>query len=309
MQGSSIIRSADDAYIVHAYMRSRDAVRQLQRNANLLQRLNGPQVDIWWRYPGPFLAHNEERLWRHVQHLVTVEYDQTTGISTLKVQGFTPEDARTVADHLLRDAEALINRLSERAQGDAIHAAEREVELGAARARAAQARVTEFRTRESMVDPGRISTAALEVIARLALEMAQTNAQLAETEKASPQSPSIATLRTRIAALDNQILHERQQLAGSDSSLAPRIAAYERLMLEREFAERTFASALTSLEVARVDAQRQRLFLERISNPHPPDYAQYPYRLLGTLGVLAICLALWSIGRRLMDDTRAHAGM
>jgi capsular polysaccharide transport system permease protein len=309
VQGSSIVRSADDAFAVHAYMRSRDAVRALVVHAGLLERLNRPEADFFWRYPGAIFAGNQERLWRHFQSLLTVDYDHSTGISTLKVQAFRPEDARDLAEALLNDSEVLINRMSERAQGDAIQAAEREVQTSRAKALEAQERVTAFRNRVGMVDPGRVSTAALETIARLALEMAQTNAQAAELEKASPQSPQMASLHTRIAALDNQILLERQRLAGSDNSLAPIIASYDRLMLEREFAERTFTSALTSLETARLDAQHQRLFLERISSPQLPDYAKYPSRLLGIFVVFAIAYALYSILSRLAADTRAHAGM
>jgi capsular polysaccharide transport system permease protein len=309
VQGSSIVRSAEDAFAVHAYMRSRDAVRTLVRNARLLERLDRPEADFLWRYPGPFFPHSEERLWKWFQSLLAVDYDHGTGISTLRVQAFRPEDAQALAEALMSDSEALINRLTARAQVDAVRLAERDVETSRARAFEAQERVTAFRKQAGMVDPGLMSKSALETISRLALEMAQTNAQLAELEKASPQSPQAMGLRTRIAALDNQILLERQRLAGSETSLAPLIATYERLTLEREFAERTFTSALASLEVARLDAQRQRLFLERISTPQVTDYAKYPYRWLGILAVFAIVYAAYAIVRRLVADTRAHAGM
>jgi capsular polysaccharide transport system permease protein len=89
--------------------------------------------------------------------------------------------------------------------------------------------------------------------------------------------------------------------------MAPRIAEYERLMLEREFAERTFVSALNSLEAARVDAQRQRLYLERISSPNVPDYAAYPYRLIFILGTLLLSGTAYHIVRAFVLDTLAHA--
>lgn len=307
VQGSSIVRSADDAHIVQAYIGSRDAVRKLVADINLLDMLNRPQFDVLWRYPGFLFAHNEERLWKHVQSLVSADYDQTTGISTLRVQAFWPGDAKRISDALLGESEVLINRLSERAQADAIRTAREEVETSRKRVLEAQERLTAFRNRESIVDPTRVSTSALETISRLALETAQTNAQLAELQQASPQSPQSNTLKLRIAALEEQIVKERRLLAGSDNSLALLLAEYERLVLEREFGERTFASALSALEVARVDAQRQRLFLEKISNPIAPDYAKYPYRLLGMLMVFAVAFMLYGIGRRFVADMRSHA--
>ncbi len=125
--------------------------------------------------------------------------------------------------------------------------------------------------------------------------------------KSSPQNPQVLSLRLRIAALEDQITKERLHLAGSDSSMAPRIAEYEKLILQREFAERTFVSALNSLETARVDAQRQRVYLERISSPAMPDYAAYPYRLTFIVATFLLSGMVYRIARALVLDTLAHA--
>lgn len=306
VQGSTIIRSADDAFIVQAYLASRDVVRKLVETADLRTRLARPEADFLWRYPSPFLPHNEERLHRHMQRMVTVDYDFSTGITTLKVQAFRPDDAKALAEEMLVASEALINRLSDRARTNAVAAAELEVERARERAREVQARVTAYRNEIGMIDPGRVSASALETITRLSLEAAQTSAQIAEIEKSSPQSTQIVTLQHRTGALDAQIRKEQARLAGSSVSLAPSIAEYERLMLEREFAERTFASALSGLEAARLDTERQRLFLERISSPVAPDYPQYPMRFVSVLGVLLISGAIFGIGRMLARNAREH---
>jgi capsular polysaccharide transport system permease protein len=107
--------------------------------------------------------------------------------------------------------------------------------------------------------------------------------------------------------LEDQINKERRQLAGGEASMAPRIAEYKRLMLEREFAERTFMSALNTVEAAQVNVLRQRLYLERISSPAVPDYAAYPYRLAYILAVFILCGTLYRILRALVLDTLAHA--
>ena len=308
VQGSSVVRSSDDAYITHAYIRSRDATRKLAADHALLSYLTRPEADVVWWYPGLLRSDSGERLWRHFQSLVDLDYDSTTGITTLSVQAFRPEDARAIAEALLVESEALINGLSERAHTEAIEMASREVDVTRERARQALERITEFRRRTAMIDPGRVSQAALETITRLALEVANTNAELTELRRTSPDSPQANALKTRIAALEAQIQKERVALAGTDGSLAPLIAEYERLMLEREFAERSFASAQAALDLARVEADRQRLFLERISAPALPDYPERPWRLLGIVAVFALAQLTYAIGRRLLDDTRAHAG-
>ncbi|MGD9804204.1 MAG: capsule biosynthesis protein [Hyphomicrobiaceae bacterium] len=276
VQGSTIVRSSDDAFIVQAYLASRDIVRTLVDTAELGARLARPEADFFWRYPSPFFAHNEERLFKHMQSLASVEYDFSTGIMTLRVQAFRPEDSKAIAEAMLVASEGLINRLSDRAQTNAISAAEQEVEQSRARAREVQTKITHYRNTIGMIDPGRVSAAALETIARLALESAQTSAQIAEIEKSSPQSTQIAALRHRKAALDDQILREQARLAGSGTSLAPMIAEYERLTLERSFAERTAVGYGTAEAVSRAHFKSIGAGLPAISETIAWDYCDFP---------------------------------
>ena len=307
VQGTGVVRSADDAYIVRAYMKSRDALRNLKANTELLTYLSRPEADFWWRYPGFLVSPSDEKLWKHFLSFVDIDYDSTTGITKLSVQGFRPEDAKILAEALIKDSERLINRMSTRAQRDAVLMAERELERSRELARAALQHVTDFRSKNGMIDPTKVSSSALATITRLALEIAQSKAQLAELEDTSPDSPQASGLRLRIEAFESQVRDERSALAGADTSLAPLIAEYDRLILEREFAEREFVSAQNILALARVDAERQRLFLELVSMPVLTDYPEYPWRLLNILIVFVISYIICSIVRRLLDDVRAHA--
>ncbi|MEZ5817634.1 MAG: hypothetical protein R3D44_11160 [Hyphomicrobiaceae bacterium] len=308
VQGSAIVRSSDDAYVVHAYMESRDAVRKLAQTMDLGAVLKKANWDVAWWFPGPFYPRTEEGRWRHFQRFLTLKYDTTTGISTLRVQAFSPEDAQAIARNLLANSEALINRLSNRATREAINTAQKEVERNRQLARASVARVTEFRRRNALIDPGRVSQEALKTISELAVLIARTNAELLELQRASPNSPQAASLKLRITATENQIKKEREALAGADTSLAPLLAEYEGLVLEREFAEKSFASAQSALDLARVEGERQRLFLEQISAPSLPDFAVYPYRIVGIIVVFVALHLLFNIFSRLLRDTRSHAG-
>jgi len=307
VQGNSFTRATDDSYVVNAYVLSRDSLRRLASEADLAAILGRASFDPLWRYPG-LRRQNEESRYKHLKSLFDVRFDHTTGVSTLRVQAFDPEDARLMSEVLLRNAEQLINRLSERAQSDTLQTAREELELARQGALEAQRQLTEFRVQNAVVDPGKVAAAAQEVIGRLALERAQTSAQIIEVRQASPQSPQIDPLRLRIEALDGQIKKESEALAGASVSLAQQIATYESLMLEREFAERTFAAANATLEIARSDAQRQRLYLEHISGPSRPDTAAYPSRLVALVVVFLVLGALYTVVRWLIEDTMDHAG-
>ena len=59
---------------------------------------------------------------------VTVEIDSTSGVSTLQVKAYRPEDAQRIAQALLGFSEQLVNTLNERARHDALSVFQREVD-------------------------------------------------------------------------------------------------------------------------------------------------------------------------------------
>ena len=307
VQGTSVIRSVDDGYAVTAYMLSRDALQQLVAHDGFRQMIARSGWDVLWRYPAPFMKDTNERLFQFFKKFASLSYDQTTGIITLRAQGFRPEDAQRLTAALVKHSEALVNTMNDRAEQDAIRVAAHEVDAAKEGAYAAADKMTAFRDREKTIDPMLASQSVLKNISELALVAAQSNAQLAEILTTSPQNPQISPLKAKIASINKQIMQERQQLAGPDGSLAPSIAEYDKLLLNQQFAERMFASALTSLESARVEALRQRAFLEEITQPNLPDHPAYPHKMLSILGMLIVMSMIYRIGRVFVADTAEHA--
>ena len=97
-----------------------------------------------------------------------------------------------------------------------------------------------------------------------------------------------------------------EKITGGDNSLASKAAEYERLALEREFADKQLAGALASLELARNEAQRQQLYLETIAKPSRPDGPLYPRRLRGVLTTFVLGLVAWGILSMLLAGVREH---
>lgn len=306
LQSSGVTRSTDDGYIVREFLESRDAMAWLEKTSRLRAAYGEPKWDFIWRFPNPFMSNTEEGLYRQYERMVSASFDSSTGVNTLKVQAFTPADARHQTAALLDAAEALVNRLNERARRDAIGLADAEAERMRQRTLAAQAALTAFRERERLVDPGQATLAVLETIAKLSQEAAQVSVELGQLEKASPNGPQIGSLRGRRAALEAQIAIERQRLAGDAQSIAPKIAEYERLMLEREFAEKALMAAMTSVELARVEVLRQQIYLERVAAPGQPDYPAYPLRAVWCLATLAAGFMAWRMWRILAGDALRH---
>lgn len=307
IQTTGVARPADEAQAVNAFLLSRDAMRMLEEQVNLRETLGHSDIDLLWRFPGltPWRT-DDEALYQSYLDLLDVHYDTSTGITSLTVEAFRPDDAVKMAQVLLDGSEKLVNRLNERARTDMIRSAEEEARASKERSTQARQKLTDFRDREAVIDPTKVSQSVLETVGKLAYDLAQTQAQLAQLQRSSPQSPQINALRNRISALDAQIARERTQFGGSAKALAPRIAEYERLILEREFADQVLASALHSLEIARLDAQRQELYLERIVQPTATDYPAAPKRMLMILLILGLAVGTYTIIRTVINNARAH---
>ena len=295
LQSTGFVRAQDDSYAVMTYIRSRAAVDDLVRDDGLKDIFSRPEADALARFPPFWSSGSNEELFRHYLSFVSVSTDSGSGITSLETRAFRAEDARALAGALLKHAEDLVNRLNERARQDAIRYATIEVADGEKRLSDIQDRITDFRNHEVMIDPGRQSTAALDLIAKLTADASRDRAQLEELQKQAPQSPQIPALRARIAATESEASAQRAKVVGSNASIAPRISRYEGLLLERELATRMLASAATSLENAKLDAQRQQLYLERIVEPGAPDFPLYPKAIYNVLLVFGVALAIWCI--------------
>jgi capsular polysaccharide transport system permease protein len=158
-----------------------------------------------------------------------------------------------------------------------------------------------------MIDPKTASTGPLELLGQLNSAEANAKAQLAEILKNSPNSPQIPLVRTRIASLEKLIADERAKITGDNNSVVTALTEYERLATDRELAEKTLASAFISLEAARLEAQRQQIFLETIAQPNLADYPLYPKSLASFALVFGVCLIAYGIAWLLIASVREHA--
>jgi capsular polysaccharide transport system permease protein len=308
LQSSGLTRASDDTAAVQDFMMTRDAVRKLEKHNDLRSVLSRHEGDFVSRFPGlMFWRHDFEKLYRSYEHFVSVETDSTTGVTTLSVEAYRPEDSHMLATALLAYAEQLVNELNERARRDALDLASREVDRAEQRIAQIQDELTAYRVKQKMLDPKTASSGVLELISQMSAAQATARAQLGELLKNSPNSPQIPLVKTRIDSLDKLIAEERAKLSGQSDSVVAALTEYERLTLDRELAEKQLASAFTSLEAARIEAQRQQLYLETIAQPNLADYPLYPRRVVSFAVVVVSCLIVYGIAWLLVASAREHA--
>jgi capsular polysaccharide transport system permease protein len=307
LQSAGLGRAVDDTAVVEDFIMSRDAVRKLEQQNDLRGVFGRPEGDFVTRFPGILMRADFEALFRRYDHFVSVETDNTSGVTALRVKAYRPEDAQTITKALLGYSEQLVNELNDRARRDALDTASREVARAEQQISRIQGDLTAYRVQQKMLDPKSASTGVLELIGQMNAALATARTQLGELLKNSPNSPQIPLVKTRIASLDQLIAEERAKLSGETNSVVTTVTEYERLSLDRELAEKALASAFTSLEAARLEAQRQQLYIETIAQPNLADYPLYPKRVLSFTMVLVSCLLAYGIAWLLVMSAREHA--
>jgi capsular polysaccharide transport system permease protein len=307
LQSTGFVRAQDDSYAITEFIKSRDAAARLVEKHQLREMFARPEADMISRFPRFWTDNTQEALFRHYLDFIKVQTDSASGISTLEVRAFRAADARSIALALLEEAEQLVNRLNSRARRDAILAAQGEIDIAERHYAEVQQQLTEFRNREAMIDPDKQAASILDLISRLSLEAVEKRARIFEIERQAPSSPQIPALKASILAVEDQIARERNRVAGGKTSIAPRLSDYESLLLQRELASRRISSATASLETARLDAQQQQLYIERIVEPHLPDHPRYPRSLFWIAMTFAIALSAYFIICALSRYLQDHA--
>lgn len=302
-----ISRAADDTYAIQNFMQSRDAVRQLEERLPLRAMFSRPGADFIAKFPHFWRGDSFEMLYEYFKQHVTVLQDQSTGVSSLQIVVFSPEDAQAIAKALLALGEERANRMNTRAERDTVDNAWSEVNRAEAKVVAAQADLTAFRNHEMLIDPSQNSLAMLDTISKLSGDLAQTSIQIGQTVSGSPSNPAISSLQARAAALQRGIATEQGKMAGNDSALAGKVSAYERLTLLRDFADKSLANALNALESARREARRQKIYVETIVEPNLPDQDTEPQRARSVLTVFAMSVAVFAMGWILLAGAKEHA--
>ena len=306
LKGAGFSRAQDDSYTVHDYVLSRDALKEINDKLGVGKAFSSSQVDLFSRFGGLDFDLSFEALHRYYQKKVEMLQDSASSISTLTVRAYTAQDAVGINQKLLELSEALVNRMNERGRQDLIRSAALEVSNAEAKAKAAGLALSAYRTAKGVVDPERQATAQLQQIAKLQDELIATKTQLAQLKAFTPQNPQIPAMQLRAKTLQGEMDIETGKVTGSGRSLSNKAADYQRLALEREFADKQLGSALASLELARNEAQRKQVYIERIVQPSLPDLAMEPRRLRSILATFVLGLVAWGILSMLLAGVREH---
>ncbi|WP_322894899.1 MULTISPECIES: capsule biosynthesis protein [unclassified Yoonia] len=287
-QGTSMA-TQQDSIAVQSYLASREAMLRLDNDHGFKAHFSDPSIDPIQRLAPD--ATNEEAFKLFKNH-VTISYDPTEGLIRMEVVAASPQKAYDFSQALISYAEEQVDQLTSRLRSDQMEGAQRSYE--AAEERRAEALATWLAIQQDVqqINPVAETNTRLGQIASLEADRQRLQLVLqSRLNVARPSDLQVEALRDQITNIDNLIVTLREELVGTggdQASLAAR--STELLTAEENYTFQTVMvqQALTQMETARIEANRQVRYLSESVRPVVPDQASYPRAFENTILALLI---------------------
>lgn len=299
--------AAHDSLAVRDYVLSRDMLSRLDREHGFIAHFKDSQRDVLSRLR---VTASFEESFDYFGHKVYADFDQVSGSITLRVRAFSADKAREFAQSVLSYGEEMVNKLSERERRDRTAYAEGDLRRAEARLVDARKAVVALQQKHGDISPLETATAAMEIRTQLEGELAKARAELMQLKSFMKEdAPQVLAANEKVKSLSAQVAGESRRLVDPKQSkgLNASLADFEAAMVEKEFAQKSYESALANLELARADAARQHRYLAVIAEPSKPDESTYPHRLRSVITAFFLSFLLLGVGSLLTAAVREHA--
>jgi capsular polysaccharide transport system permease protein len=293
--------SSTDTDILFEYLQSQKLVNEMDIEINLRERWSRPAYDpIFALAPETSI----EDLVNYWGHMVRVSYGTGAGLIEVEVRAFEANDATAIAEALFAKSSEMINDLSAIAREDGIRYTNNELTAAEHRLRNARESLTRFRNINQIVDPELDMRSQAGLLGKLQEQKASSLIELDLLSKtAGTGDPRVEQAERRLEVIEQRISQERLKLGGSGQlpqgekqSFADIISEYERLVVDREFAQEAYISARAAHDSALSEARRKSRYLAAYMEPTQAQSAVYPERLTLQLVISLFLFLVWGIG-------------
>lgn len=302
------INTNQDTYISANYIASGAVLAELQAEFDLKAIYGRPTLDVFHRLPSDATKEEIDDYWLGVGSAMV---DPVSGVVSVGVRAFTPEEATALLTRTIELTEAKLNALHRLyLQSDADMAAAR-AEQAAERLAGAREDIKAFREEHRMLDTALGARSTFQVLSDLREQRIQTRAQLAvKRAQSSADAPAAKVLERRLAALDKQIADLEAELTGSAggdmAALSAALEAYDALRLQEEVAAQFLTRALAAQNEAAQKLDTREVYLDAFVPPAVPEESRFPKRWSSLFATFAALLAVWAILGLILAGAREH---
>jgi len=211
-----------DALIVTTYLRGRQAIDDINKIVDLRQAFSRPEADFLSRFDPKDSI--EELVW-YWRWRTDISIDSLSGVITVVVRAFTPQDSLDIANQVIAVSEKLVNDLSERSRRDALRQAQVELARAEAGLQEKISAMRNLRNSEGVLDADKAAEAMIKMLAEMRLERVGLEQEYAvQVRKVAPETPHLRVLAARIASVKEPIERLEAQMTRLATFLKPVLA-------------------------------------------------------------------------------------
>ncbi|WP_374675008.1 capsular biosynthesis protein [Ideonella sp.] len=296
-----------DLLLLQTHIQSMDMLQHVDKQVGLRQAWSAPPRDWLLRLSAD--ASNDDFLayWRQ---RVQPRFDDTTGLLTVRTQGFTAEQAQQVNRAVVQASEVFINQISQRLAREQMGFAAKELAMASEKFRDAKAKMLAFQEKHRMLDPAAQAQATTALTLELQSRLTKLEADLRAAESyMDANSFQVRAMRQQAEALRQQMAAEAAR-GTADTKAGARLNTlagdFRELEFEVGFAEQAYKSATLSMETARMESMRKIKSLVLVASPTLPEEAAYPKRGYDLLALVLGFALVFGIVRLLVATIEDH---
>ncbi len=281
--------------ILYKFIQSQEMVAAVDAQLGLRALYARPEFDPVFAYDPTGTIEDLVDYWRF---MVRVTYDSSTELIEVRTLAFDPQDARAITRAIFEECARLVQDLSAIAQEDTIAFAKAELDRSVERLKRAREAMTGFRSRTQIVDPTADLQGQMGLLSTLEQQLAEALIaadMLREGTRAG--DPRITQADLRIQVIEARIQDERGKLGrgGEGDDYATVLSEFERLAVDREFAEQAYTAALAAYDQALAEARRKSRYLAAYIKPTLAEASEFPQKEMLLALVAFFLLSLWGI--------------
>ncbi len=310
MGGAAIGPTIFDAFIVTELINSRQMVSDAGKDLDLRKVFASPNGDFFYRLK---LPATQEDLVEHWKKVVTANFDMLTGIVTVNVRTFSPEESLAVARAIAKAADEAVFKMSERARQDLVRFADEDVKRAEAILDQKRIALRDYRIKEQIIDATRTAASSSDLLGTLRAQRSQILQEIASatSQGLNASAPQVQASRSRLTALEAEIARQGRTIGEgngrSSSELSPTVLAqFDSLQADMQIAEKVYGASLENRQRAQAAADRRTSYVTLFVEPRLPDASMFPKRSNAILLVALISATCWFLGLLIISSVRDH---
>jgi capsular polysaccharide transport system permease protein len=296
VDGGSVVSmqsATQDSYIVTSFIQSPEMLKRIGAKIDYKSIFSLDDVDFLSRFDKNKSDEEFQNYWKdHVSAYI----DGPSGIITLKIRTFRPEDSVKLVDAVVEQSEILVNELSQRARNDIIDSVSSEVKRTGSLYGNTLTALNTFQNGAGLLNPEvQAAETGKLITGLLARKLEIDNRLFVLKQSAAEKSPAYEQLTRAQEGLFIQISKLQSELTGAqNSNIAAALHGFSKLETDRLVAEKLYEAARNNYAAALNESLRKALYLVVFVHASMPQEALYPTRISTPLMILLGLLVLWS---------------